>query len=118
MDSLLGSLFLEWTEAAEYFKISIFSKNWYFFFNGSLLIHLFLMPNWHLLWLILEVIGWFTGRSRKNKGKGVYASLFGVGAPEALVIGVVALLVFGPKGLAEVCFAFFLVHKYLALIPF
>ena len=29
------------------------------------------------------------------------ASLFGVGAPEALVIGVVALLVFGPKGLAE-----------------
>jgi len=28
--------------------------------------------------------------------------LFGVGAPEALVIGVVALLVFGPKGLAEV----------------
>lgn len=32
----------------------------------------------------------------------VYASLFGVGAPEALVIGVVALLVFGPKGLAEV----------------
>ena len=32
----------------------------------------------------------------------MYASLFGVGAPEALVIGVVALLVFGPKGLAEV----------------
>ncbi|KAL1555108.1 sec-independent protein translocase protein TATB, chloroplastic-like isoform X1 [Salvia divinorum] len=39
---------------------------------------------------------------RKSKGKGVYASLFGVGAPEVLVIGVVALLVFGPKGLAEV----------------
>ncbi|XP_057952227.1 sec-independent protein translocase protein TATB, chloroplastic [Malania oleifera] len=38
----------------------------------------------------------------RYKGKGVYASLFGVGAPEALVIGVVALLVFGPKGLAEV----------------
>lgn len=33
----------------------------------------------------------------------IRASLFGVGAPEALVIGVVALLVFGPKGLAEVC---------------
>ncbi|KAH7276464.1 hypothetical protein KP509_39G008300 [Ceratopteris richardii] len=32
----------------------------------------------------------------------VYASLFGVGAPEALVIAVVALLVFGPRGLAEV----------------
>uniref|UniRef100_A0A5B7BXH1 Sec-independent protein translocase protein TATB n=1 Tax=Davidia involucrata TaxID=16924 RepID=A0A5B7BXH1_DAVIN len=41
-------------------------------------------------------------RKRKCKGKVVYASLFGVGAPEALVIGVVALLVFGPKGLAEV----------------
>ncbi|XWS61206.1 hypothetical protein CRYUN_Cryun07bG0105900 [Craigia yunnanensis] len=38
----------------------------------------------------------------KCKGKVVHASLFGVGAPEALVIGVVALLVFGPKGLAEV----------------
>lgn len=32
----------------------------------------------------------------------MFASLFGVGAPEALVIGVVALLVFGPKGLADV----------------
>lgn len=42
-------------------------------------------------------------RKREIRGcKGVYASLFGVGAPEALVIGVVALLVFGPKGLAEV----------------
>ncbi|KAL5994397.1 hypothetical protein ACLOJK_024447 [Asimina triloba] len=39
---------------------------------------------------------------RKCRGRVVYASLFGVGAPEALVIGVVALLVFGPKGLAEV----------------
>ncbi|KAH6835060.1 Bacterial sec-independent translocation protein [Perilla frutescens var. hirtella] len=43
-----------------------------------------------------------TERKGKCKGKGVYASLFGVGAPEVLVIGVVALLVFGPKGLAEV----------------
>nr|AND01128.1 putative sec-independent protein translocase protein TATB [Linum usitatissimum] len=44
-------------------------------------------------------------RGRKGKRKGKFdarASLFGVGAPEALVIGVVALLVFGPKGLAEV----------------
>ncbi|XP_031275724.1 sec-independent protein translocase protein TATB, chloroplastic-like isoform X1 [Pistacia vera] len=41
-------------------------------------------------------------RNRMFKGRGVHASLFGVGAPEALVIGVVALLVFGPKGLAEV----------------
>lgn len=29
-------------------------------------------------------------------------AFFGVGAPEALVIGVVALLVFGPKGLADI----------------
>ncbi|XP_050385433.1 sec-independent protein translocase protein TATB, chloroplastic [Argentina anserina] len=45
-----------------------------------------------------------TKLERKGRCKGlvVYASLFGVGAPEALVIGVVALLVFGPKGLAEV----------------
>ncbi|GBG65028.1 hypothetical protein CBR_g49097 [Chara braunii] len=48
-----------------------------------------------------------TGR-RGDRGQGggfalsVQASVFGVGAPEALVIGVVALLVFGPKGLAEV----------------
>ncbi|CAN0902804.1 Sec-independent protein translocase protein TATB, chloroplastic [Linum grandiflorum] len=43
------------------------------------------------------------GRKGKRKGKlEARASLFGVGAPEALVIGVVALLVFGPKGLAEV----------------
>ncbi len=33
----------------------------------------------------------------------VQASFFGVGAPEALLVGVVALIVFGPKGLAEVC---------------
>lgn len=41
-------------------------------------------------------------RRARSKGMVVHASLFGVGAPEALVIGVVALLVFGPKGLAEV----------------
>lgn len=29
------------------------------------------------------------------------ASFLGVGAPEAFVIAIVALLVFGPKGLAE-----------------
>ncbi|PON44169.1 Twin-arginine translocation protein TatB-like [Trema orientale] len=39
---------------------------------------------------------------KRCKDRVAYASLFGVGAPEALVIGVVALLVFGPKGLAEV----------------
>ncbi|GAB4823555.1 hypothetical protein N2152v2_010601 [Parachlorella kessleri] len=31
----------------------------------------------------------------------VQASVFGVGAPEAILVGVVALLVFGPKGLAQ-----------------
>eukprot|EP00243_Klebsormidium_subtile_P004455 TRINITY_DN18446_c0_g1_i1.p1 TRINITY_DN18446_c0_g1~~TRINITY_DN18446_c0_g1_i1.p1 ORF type:complete len:280 (-),score=38.32 TRINITY_DN18446_c0_g1_i1:303-1142(-) len=42
------------------------------------------------------------GVSRRAARGLVTASLLGVGAPEALVIGVVALLVFGPKGLAEV----------------
>ncbi|KAG6470417.1 hypothetical protein ZIOFF_071490 [Zingiber officinale] len=47
--------------------------------------------------------GNFARKEKKVKfhGKVVRASLFGVGAPEALVIGVVALLVFDPKGLAE-----------------
>jgi len=50
---------------------------------------------------------YFVDRKGRCKGNVVYASLFGVGAPEALVIGVVALLVFGPKGLAEVSFISF-----------
>jgi len=46
---------------------------------------------------------WVLGSGElREKRSGVQASLLGVGAPEALVIGVVALLVFGPKGLAEV----------------
>ena len=32
----------------------------------------------------------------------VYASFFGVGAPEAVLVGIVALVIFGPQGLAEV----------------
>ena len=32
----------------------------------------------------------------------ITASFLGVGAPEAVLVGVVALVVFGPKGLAEV----------------
>lgn len=59
----------------------------------------------------------FAARKGKCKGKGVYASLFGVGAPEVLVIGVVALLVFGPKGLAEVSF-FFLFSLFVYLLGF
>lgn len=42
------------------------------------------------------------GSRKTRKGMVVYASLFGVGAPELLVIGAVALMVFGPKGLADV----------------
>lgn len=55
-------------------------------------------------------IGWFCScfcieKKRKcSKDMVICASLFGVGAPEALVIGVVALLVFGHKGLAEISF--------------
>lgn len=49
--------------------------------------------------LVLFQISEKKAKIRRNV---VVASLFGVGAPEALVIGVVALLVFGPKGLAEV----------------
>ncbi|VFQ64093.1 unnamed protein product [Cuscuta campestris] len=73
-----------------------------------------LLCNWvpHLA-LVTPFSSWACGIStlrvprkteRKTKWKRgiVFASLFGVGAPEALVIGVVALLVFGPKGLAEV----------------
>lgn len=29
-------------------------------------------------------------------------SFLGIGAPEAILVGIVALVVFGPKGLAEV----------------
>lgn len=47
-------------------------------------------------------LGFASGEAREGRRVGVQASLLGVGAPEALVIGVVALLVFGPKGLAEV----------------
>lgn len=46
----------------------------------------------------------------------ICASLFGVGAPEALVIGVVALLVFGPKGLAEVWMQYFSPFSYFELV--
>lgn len=59
-----------------------------------------LLREWHadfvFLWRLLTV------GSRTRRRNVICASLFGVGAPEALVIGVVALLVFGPKGLAEV----------------
>ena len=39
---------------------------------------------------------------RRRGPQPVQASFFGVGAPEAVLVGVVALLVFGPKGLAQV----------------
>jgi len=44
----------------------------------------------------------------------VKASFLGVGAPEAFVIAVVSLLVFGPKGLAEVCPSLFLLPEGIA----
>lgn len=40
-------------------------------------------------------------QTRSRQGLVTQASLFGVGAPEAVLVGVVALVVFGPKGLAE-----------------
>lgn len=55
---------------------------------------------------------------RRQRRMVVYASLFGVGAPEALVIGVVALLVFGPKGLAEVSPDVFVSSLLIGLLPF
>jgi Sec-independent protein translocase protein TatA len=42
-----------------------------------------------------------TGKSRATICTPIRASVFGVGAPEALLVGVVALVVFGPKGLAQ-----------------
>lgn len=42
-----------------------------------------------------------SSRHRRLGDSMITRSFFGVGAPEALVVGVVALLVFGPKGLAE-----------------
>lgn len=68
-------------------------------FKIQLLFHMCLFD------FILSESGIFAERRKRiPKGKAVFASLFGVGAPEALVIGVVALLVFGPKGLAEVSY--------------
>ncbi|XP_042426210.1 sec-independent protein translocase protein TATB, chloroplastic-like [Zingiber officinale] len=68
-------------------------------------LHLLRPPLWDDLKPLVRPLsfGNFTRKEKKVKfhGKVVRASLFGVGAPEALVIGVVALLVFGPKGLAE-----------------
>lgn len=37
-----------------------------------------------------------------NRTVQVQASFFGVGAPEAVLVGLVALVIFGPQGLAEV----------------
>ena len=48
-----------------------------------------------------SVVGRRAGRQGRGLRLTTKASLFGVGTPEVLVIGVVALLVFGPKGLAD-----------------
>lgn len=81
-------------------KLSIIMS---FSFNCSLL----LIRAWQVTsvdWLMNLSFLLVAERKDRCRGRVVYASLFGVGAPEALVIGVVALLVFGPKGLAEVNF--------------
>lgn len=41
-------------------------------------------------------------RAERRGAAQVCAAFLGVGAPEAILVGVVALLVFGPKGLAQV----------------
>lgn len=41
-------------------------------------------------------------RAERRGAAQVRASFLGVGAPEAILVGVVALVVFGPKGLAQV----------------
>lgn len=43
----------------------------------------------------------FQPRSRQCYGQAAQASFFGVGAPEAVVVGLVAVVIFGPQGLAE-----------------
>jgi hypothetical protein len=41
-------------------------------------------------------------QQRQGNSITIQASFLGVGAPEAILVGVVALVVFGPKGLAQV----------------
>ena len=41
----------------------------------------------------------------------VQASFFGVGAPEAVLVGLVALVIFGPQGLAEVIIHTMQLHR-------
>lgn len=100
MDSSTGVvsfLFMEWFEAIgrlNHSKVYIFRLGFLVFFFLPQLLE----------FVNVSFVKWlcFTGKRRKFNKLVIYASLFGVGAPEALVIGVVALLVFGPKGLAEV----------------
>lgn len=40
-------------------------------------------------------------RRRQRCGNAPQASFFGVGAPEAVVVGLVAVVIFGPQGIAE-----------------
>eukprot|EP00249_Psilotum_nudum_P010094 c22331_g1_i1 orf=346-1095(+) len=53
------------------------------------------------VWRLLPLSRAWQRHSQLHAKGIIKASLFGVGAPEAIVIAVVALLVFGPKGLAE-----------------
>ncbi|CAM6066335.1 unnamed protein product [Sphagnum tenellum] len=58
--------------------------------------------SWNARSHLIPLVSSLRVKGTQVRKTGVQASLLGVGAPEVLVIGVVALLVFGPKGLAEV----------------
>jgi TatA/E family protein of Tat protein translocase len=58
--------------------------------------------SWNARSHLIPLVSSLRVKGTRVRKTGVQASLLGVGAPEVLVIGVVALLVFGPKGLAEV----------------
>jgi hypothetical protein len=48
------------------------------------------------------MLGFLCLDTREKGCVGYQASFFGVGAPEAIVVGLVAVVIFGPQGLAEV----------------
>lgn len=57
-----------------------------------------LLKGFNMPTTILSIFSTAVPRRGRPGASIVRASFFGVGAPEAVVVGVVALLVFGPKG--------------------
>jgi Sec-independent protein translocase protein TatA len=57
---------------------------------------------------------WLKRRENKDRSSVVVGAIFGVGAPEAILVGVVALVLFGPKGLAQAAKSFGQVVKSVA----